>query len=297
MRYRFLRFPDGKTKAVTFSYDDSRRWDIRLSEVITKYGIKGTFNINSTWLGRNAEDEHLTPEEIRQHLLGKGHEIAVHGARHAALGNLRPIDGIREILECRQNLERIFGRIIRGMAYADSGITRMANGASYENIKEYLMDLGLAYARTLGQDNNKFELPCDWHAWMPTVHHKNPKALEYADDFVSMDVNAMYWAARRPRLYYLWGHSYEFEQDHNWELLDALCQKLAHHDDTWYATNMEIYEYVTAYQSLVFSADNKIVYNPTLLHIWFDVDGENCQIGPGETKTVEACPSERDRIV
>ncbi len=120
MRYRFLRFPDGKTKAVTFSYDDSRRSDIRLSEVITSYGIKGTFNINSTWLGKSSDDEHLTPEEIEQYVLDRGHEVAIHGARHGAVGNLRAIDGIREVLECRLALEKIFGRIIRGMAYADS---------------------------------------------------------------------------------------------------------------------------------------------------------------------------------
>lgn len=287
MRYRFLRFPEGKTKAVTFSYDDSRRPDIRLSEVMTNYGIKGTFNINSTWIGRKNEDDHLTPEEIRQYILDRGHEVAVHGARHAAMGNLRAVDGIREVLECRQDLEKIFGRIIRGMAYADSGITRMTNGASYENIKEYLKNLDIAYARTLGQDNNGFELPCDWHAWMPTAHHKNPKALEYADEFIQMDVNAMYRAARRPRLYYLWGHSYEFDQDHNWELLDTLCQKLARHKNIWYATNMEIYNYVTAYESLVFSADNKIAYNPTLFTVWFDTDGVLCQISPGETKFME----------
>lgn len=286
MRYRFLRFPDGKTKAVTFSYDDSRRSDIRLSEVITSYGIKGTFNINSTWLGKSSDDEHLTPEEIEQYVLDRGHEAAIHGARHGAVGNLRAIDGIREVLECRLALEKIFGRIIRGMAYADSGITRMTNGASYENIKEYLKDLDIAYSRTLGQDNNQFELPCDWYAWMPTVHHKNPKAMEYAGEFVSLDVDSMYWAARRPRLFYLWGHSYEFDQDDNWDLLDNLCQKLARRDDTWYATNMEIYRYVTAYQSLIFSADNKIVYNPSLLTVWFDVDGVLYQAGPGETRQV-----------
>ena len=121
---------------------------------------------------------------------------------------------------------------------------------------------------------------------MPTVHHKNPKAMEYASEFASLDVDSMYWAARRPRLFYLWGHSYEFDQDDNWDLLDNLCQKLARRDDTWYATNMEIYRYVTASQSLIFSADNKIVYNPSLLTVWFDVDGVLYQAGPGETRQV-----------
>ena len=46
MKYRFLRFPEGKQKAVTLSYDDGCKEDIRFSDVITKYGLKCTFNLN-----------------------------------------------------------------------------------------------------------------------------------------------------------------------------------------------------------------------------------------------------------
>ena len=56
----------------------------------------------------------------------------------------------------------------------------MVNNASYENIRQYLKDLDIAYARTLDGDNNLFMLPTDWYAWMPTAHHDNPKVLEYA---------------------------------------------------------------------------------------------------------------------
>ena len=46
MRYRFLRFPGGRDKAVTLSYDDGNRNDIKFSDIITKYGLKCTFNLN-----------------------------------------------------------------------------------------------------------------------------------------------------------------------------------------------------------------------------------------------------------
>ena len=86
-----------------------------------------------------------------------------------------------------------------------------------------------------------------------------------------------------PRLFYLWGHSYEFERNKNWELLDDICKKLAGRDDIWYATNIEIYNYVQAYNALVYSADSKIVYNPTLFDIWFDIDGVLYCLKSGET--------------
>ena len=42
-----MRFPGGKPKALTLSYDDGVEQDVKLIEIAEKYGIKGTFNINS----------------------------------------------------------------------------------------------------------------------------------------------------------------------------------------------------------------------------------------------------------
>ena len=44
----FMRFPGGKLKALTFSYDDGVEQDVRLIEIFKKYGLRGTFNLNST---------------------------------------------------------------------------------------------------------------------------------------------------------------------------------------------------------------------------------------------------------
>ena len=46
MKYFFPRFPGGKGKAVTLSYDDGCPEDIRFSDTISKYGLKCTFNLN-----------------------------------------------------------------------------------------------------------------------------------------------------------------------------------------------------------------------------------------------------------
>lgn len=280
MDYRFLRYPGGKTKAVTFSYDDGCRHDIRLAQTLNRYGIRCTFNLNSFAL-KLTNDWHLTADEIRTHILDAGHEIAVHGHKHMAPGLSRPIDAISDVLTCRLELEKTFGGIIRGYAYPDSGITNFQNGASYAHIRGNLQDLGIAYARTLGGDNNGFSLPADWYAWMPTAHHGNPQAAAWAREFVELDVNGQYFARRYPRLFYLWGHSYEYAD--NWELLESLCRILGGHQDIWYATNMEVYDYVHAYDSLIFSADGSSVHNPTLKTIWFDTDGTLHTIHPGET--------------
>ena len=280
MRSVFLRYPGGKAKAVTFSYDDGSATDKRLAEIFTKYGMKGTFNFNSEKLFARI----YSKEEAEEIFFSHGHEIAVHGTNHRANGNCRPIEGIRDVLDCRIELEQRYGRIIRGMAYPDSGIRRFGNFSNYEEIKHYLKELDIAYARTLGEDNKKFELPADFHAWMPSAHHSNPEIMDYVEAFLNIDTSTkVYHAARVPRLLYIWGHSFEFEGNKNWELIEEICEKLANNDEIWYATNIEIYDYVQGYKNLRYSADGHMVYNPNLFEIWIDADGKMYSVKPGET--------------
>ena len=164
----------------------------------------------------------------------------------------------------------------------------MGNFTTYEQIKNYLSELDIAYARTLGGDNDSFLLPSDFHAWMPSAHHDNPKIMEYIDKFLALDISTKAYHARRvPRLLYIWGHSYEFDRNDNWEHIEEICEKLANNDEIWYATNIEIYDYVQAYKNLRYSANGCMIYNPTLLTVWLDVDGKTYQIHSNETILID----------
>ena len=140
MAYRFLRFPNGKSKAVTLSYDDGSSFDQTMVDILNRYGIKCTLNLNSCRL--DTEDA-LTVAQIEK-MLEQGHEVAVHGANHYASGLVRPAEGIRDVLHCREALETTFGRIIRGMAYPDSGINRFIDGNNYETVRNYLSSWALS---------------------------------------------------------------------------------------------------------------------------------------------------------
>lgn len=280
MRYRYLRFPEDKLKAVTFSFDDGCREDIQLAELFNSYNLKCTFNVCSGFI-ENPGEKFLSADEVKKHLLDAGHEIAVHGDRHRAPGSNTAIDIITDVLDCRRALEKTFRKIIRGMAYPDSGISRFHNGATYEDVKRILTDCGIVYARSLKRRND-FMLPEDWHNWCSTIAPGDSGYLELADKFCELSeencTNDNAW----PKLFYAWGHAYGIGGDLG-EKLRALCDKIANKDDTWYATNIEIYDYVNAYRSLIFSADGTICYNPTLYKIWFVVDGKHFSIEPNET--------------
>ena len=56
-------------------------------------------------------------------------------------------------------------------------------------------------------------------------------------------------------LFYLWGHSYEFDENKNWNVIENFFKKLEKRDDIWYASNIEIYNYIRAYESLDFSLE------------------------------------------
>ena len=284
MIYNFLRFPGGKPKAVTFSYDDGSKSDIKFLEIVNKYNLKGTFNL----VGSVLNDEcHISVDFAKENILGKGHEIANHGYKHRALNMIRTIEGIRDTLDSRLFLEKEFDTIIRGMAFPDRSVNKFISPDAYKRVKNYLEETDIAYARLTGGDNDKFELPEDWHNWVPTAHHDNPEIMNYIDKFVELNLLNLYCACRTPRIFYLWGHSVEFESKNNWEHLEEICQKLSGREDVWYATNIEIYDYVKAYEALKYSADGTIVYNPTIYEIWFDVEGKVYSIKPGETIRID----------
>ncbi len=293
MQHRHLRFPEGKFKAFTMSYDDGWPQDKRFSDIITSYGVKATFNIISDALYGNYDGMGLYPnvnwlnkEEIKEYILDRGHEIAIHGKEHRSNGLQRPIGGIQEVLNCRLALEKEFGIIVRGMAYAYHGITAFTNGENYESVKRYLEDLDIAYARSLAYNNDDFSLPNDWLNWLPNTHHQGEHALEYTQKFADLKLPKTHsW--RMPKLFYVFGHTYEFDSNNNWDRLEEICKIISSTDDIWCATNIEIYDYVMAYNSLIYSADETRIYNPTLKTIWLEVDGKPYVVKSGETIEID----------
>lgn len=281
MEYCFMRFPNGKGKAVTLSYDDGCKWDKKLSDIVTSYGMKCTFNLCSEIIGKN--EWQLTEDEVKEYILDRGHEVAIHGANHRANGMQRITAGITETLDCRRDLERKFGIIIKGMAYPDTGINHIEGYTSYEKIKQNLSDIGIVYARSaINEGCDSFLVPVDWHKWMPTVFHLSDKLFEFVDKFNSFEIDNRYKTRRYPRLFYMWGHSHELERQQKWDIFEKFCGEIGGKEDVWYATNMEIYEYTNAYNSLVFNVDETLVYNPSLFEIWFCADGKMCSVKPGE---------------
>lgn len=255
----YICFPNAKNKALTMSYDDGKVEDIRLLEIFNKYGIKGTFNLNyGVMLEDQTGQKHprLSEEQVKE--LYVGHEIATHSLTHPTIARCPLTEVAEEILEDRKGLEKLLGTLVRGHAYP--------NGSYSEEVKQLLHQLGIAYARTINSVAD-YALPTDPMEWNPTCHHNDPELMEKAKFF------AEFKKSQYLKLMYVWGHSYEFAENDNWEVIEEFCKYMGGRDDIWYATNIEIIDYMTAARSLRFSADNETVYNPSAISVWLQIDG------------------------
>ena len=271
----FMRFPGGRAKCLTLSYDDGVVNDLRLAKLFKNKGLKCTFNLNSgTWTDREYDDytgthRRLTHEKAKELYADSNFEVASHTVTHPHLEQLAIPDCTREILEDRRALERDFGTIVRGFAYPF--------GTYNDNVINSLRACGICYARTVWSSHN-FDIPGDWLRLRPTCHHEDDRLKELTRHFV--DDKAM-WGD--PWLFYMWGHSYEFDFHDNWEIIEEFADRTSGRDDIWYATNIEVYDYVQAYKSLVFDIDMSRVYNGSALELWFEYDGKRYSVKSGET--------------
>ncbi|NOU62654.1 polysaccharide deacetylase family protein [Paenibacillus sp. LMG 31461] len=238
-----MAFPQGKHKVVTMSYDDGQTADIKLVEVFNKFGIRGTFHLNSGMLGT---DGRISEKEVAE--LYGGHEVSAHTLTHPTIARCPKEQIIEEIFE-------------------------YPNGSYSKTIIEMLPYLGVEYART-AQSTGQFAMPDDLLAWRPTCHH-NSDLMNVAETFVNLNKTQYLY------MLYVWGHSYEFDQDNNWSLIENFCEFIGNRLDIWYATNMEIVDYLKAFQNLKFAASCQFVYNPSALSVWLQVDNQIIEVRGG----------------
>lgn len=258
---KFDLFPGGKRKAVTFSYDDGQIYDKRLADIFNKYGVKCTFNLNSGTIGQRG---YVEASFVRE--LSNNHEIACHTVTHPHLENIPTARIISEVYDDKRALENIIGKPVCGMAYPF--------GTFNEDIKKVLRTAGILYSRITGA-KDKFTFPCDFLEWQPNCHHR--AATEKAKQFVEIEGDMS--------LLYIWGHSFEFDRENNWNVIEEIMHIVAGRNDIWYATNMQLYDYYHAVKSLRVSSDGKAVYNPSALTVFATLNGKPEELAPGLTQT------------
>ena len=212
-------------KALTFSYDDGQYADKRLTEIFNKYGMKCTFNLNGAHLVHssriNEGQRKLSIEDMRE--LYAGHEIALHGYSHPLIADLSREMCELEIIADKVSLTEAFGKTPVGMAYP--------YGHYSDLVVDVLREQGVKYSRTTRATYN-FKPQTDLLRFDPTCHHKAGNLMELAKEFAEAEPT-------EPMLFYVWGHSFEFEREDNFDIIERFCEYLTGRDDVFFGTNEE----------------------------------------------------------
>lgn len=227
---------NGKMKAITFSYDDCTTQDVRLVKLLNKYGMKATFNVNSGLLGTANSlwrDEKtiahckLSAKEIVD--VYKGHEVAGYTLTHPFLPSITDDNEITiQVEEDRLALSEIMGYEVVGFAYAGGG----------KNYSEHIADViknttGVKYCRTI-ECNNSFDIQDDLYTFKPTAFHIDfPRLNRLANDFINLKTDT-------PQIFYIWGHSFEFDINDTWDEFEEFLKLIAFKEDIFYGTNKEV---------------------------------------------------------
>lgn len=229
---------NGKMKAVTFSYDDGVTQDKRLIEILNKYGLKATFNINSELLGKSntlvrggvtVDHNKIDPKDVKA--VYSGHEVAAHTLTHPLLPNSTDSEVIRQVEEDRLNLSGLVGYEVVGMAYPGGGVN------NNERVAELIRkNTGIKYARTI-TSTYTYDPQTNLYRFNPTVYHvmenRKERLMELAEEFVNL-------APETPKIFYVWGHSYEFDIADTWDYFEEFCKMISGRDDIFYGTNKEV---------------------------------------------------------
>ena len=228
---------NGKKKAITFSYDDGVKQDIRLIELFDKYGLKGTFNINSGLFGREMsfvregkEISHLRIEKGDIARVYKEHEVAAHTLTHPNLTTLPEKEIIEQVERDRLALSDIVGYEVFMMAYPGGGVN------NDERVARVIRDhTGIKFARTT-KSTYSFAPQADLYRFDPTVYQHGDgiaRVRELAEKLFESDTEKL-------QLLYIWGHSFELDIHDDWAELEGLFRYISNRDDVFYGTNSQV---------------------------------------------------------
>ena len=225
----------GKNKAITFSFDDGVTQDIRTIEILNRYGLKGTFNLNSGLLGVNArlhvgggkyvDHNKVLPEQVKD--VYAGHEVAVHTVKHPNLTTLVEEEIVEQVERDRETLSELCGYPVVGMAYPCGGVNNDDRVADVLRRRT-----PIRYSRTITSTHN-FDLQENLLRFNPTVYWLESCWEEIVDKFLALETD-------KPQLLYIWGHSYEADGWNLWERFEKICEKLAKKSEIFYGTNKEV---------------------------------------------------------
>ena len=199
-------------KIVSLSFDDGTIYDLRFIELLNKYSLKATLNLNSglkdfVWYYDDKPIKRLDLELVKDFYIG--HEVASHSLTHPYFSSLDKEETIRQVREDINNLEKIFGYKIEGFAFPFHDQTE-------ENISVVKDNIELSYIRYSH---------LDYDGKHKDRYHIHLNAL-YDDELIYEKLEEFKRSESENSLFVIAGHAYEFEMKNDWDKIEKLLTYL-----------------------------------------------------------------------
>lgn len=262
-------YPGGKRKAFNITYDDGVLQDVRFVELLNRYNLKGTFNLNSELMRTEFAWMHPCGMEVKRLPpavvcgLYAGHEIASHTLTHPYMYELPEWEIMWQMQEDKRNLEALFGVEVKGFAvpfdYYSQLIARCAENSGFEYAR--MSEFSGSYA------------PCDqWYYWKTGVYHIEDNLTDFAAGFLRTD--------QELAVCQIVGHSYDLDAENLWGTMELICAAVSRDPEVWPCTNLELVRYLKAMQQAKITDTH--IRNHSAAPLWFEVDGQILEVSPGE---------------
>jgi peptidoglycan/xylan/chitin deacetylase (PgdA/CDA1 family) len=237
---------------VTTSWDDGDVLDLRVAELLEKYGLTGTFYITETY-----REKRLSEAEIRK--ISEGHEIGAHTLTHPNLKKISSEEKRREIAGGKAWLEQIIGKNVDMFCYPsgryDEEAAMIAKESGFRGARTTHMasvDTGSAYEMltTLSVYPMPFRKKGPnafyWRRLLEPLVQRGPSFQKLGvspwamRSFEALGKAAFDIAKERDGVFHLWGHSWEVEQYDLWDELEAVFAYVGNRSDCIYVTNGDL---------------------------------------------------------
>lgn len=262
-------YPFGKKKAFNVTYDDGVLQDVRFVELLNKYNLKGTFNLNSLLMKNEFQWTHNCGLEVKRLkvddvvVLYKGHEVASHTKSHPFMEELSKEEILHELSEDKANLEEIFGYEIKGFAVPFHYYSEL--------IAECVKECGFEYGR-ISEESLSFVPQNDYYNWRATIFHSIDKLDNMIKDFIETN--------QELGLFQIVGHSYDLDVDKRWEHMENIFKIVSENNDILPMTTIEIVEYIKAMENVEIT--DEYIVNNSDRSLWFEIDNEIYEVKAGE---------------
>ena len=233
---------------LTTSWDDGHPLDLRVAELLSKYGLKGTF-----YVPRSGQRNVMNESQIRE--LSRSFEIGGHTMDHRAIDRCSDPDSFCQLSGSRDWIEQVTGKSCRVFCFPGGRFRKrqlkLVRGAGFEAVRTVEL-LSTAHPRCI---DGLYVIPTTIQAFPhgPSAYAKNAlkrfsitavvrlnNAL-LSRDWVELARQLFLRAMELGGVFHLWGHSWEIEEQAQWKNLETLLKNIWSWREEWrVVTNGEL---------------------------------------------------------